>query len=351
MKIFNPEDTGVANGNYFGMPFSCDEAALVLVSVPWDVTSSYGGGAFDAPESIIAASPQLDFLDPAFGTPWRRGIATLPIDLSIKELSALRRADAVRVIEALEDGEAASAELVDRVNAASEEVNRRIYSAAREWLAQGKIVGLVGGDHSTPYGLVRALGELSGSGSGGASSVSSGLSGGFSVLHIDAHADLRDAYEGFTHSHASIMHNILKDVPAVDRLVQVGVRDQSETEARRALDDPRVTQFTDWSLAAETFRGTTWDALCTRIVSSLGPLVYISFDIDGLSPDLCPGTGTPVPGGLSFNQAAWLVWRTVHSGRRILGFDLCEVAPHEGSDWDANVGARLLFKLCCAALT
>ena len=81
-----------------------------------------------------------------------------------------------------------------------------------------------------------------------------------------------------------------------------------------------------------------------RTENSYPQNVYVSFDIDGLTPEYCPGTGTPVPGGLTFSQADWLLWRLACSGRRIVGFDLCEVAPGTDGEWDANTGARMLFK-------
>jgi agmatinase len=335
MENFNPDGTGVDNGNYFGLPWAADEAALVLLSVPWDVTSSYGDGAARAPEAIIAASTQLDLFDPVSPEAWRRGIGTLPVDMSIKKESGLRREDARRVMRSLEKGAAADPELVAKVNRASEWLNGRVYDTAREWLDRGRLVGLVGGDHSTPYGLIRAVGEHEGA---------------LSVLHIDAHADLREAYEGFEHSHASIMFNVLRNVPQVERLVQVAVRDQSGAEAALAATDRRVVQLGDWELAQNTFRGISWDEQCGRIVEQLGEKVYISFDIDGLSPEFAPGTGTPVPGGLSFNMAVYLLDRIVLSGRRVVGFDLCEVAPREDDEWDANVGARVLWKLCGLSL-
>src|SRR5690606_18866656 len=96
--------------------------------------------------------------------------------------------------------------------------------------------------------------------------------------------------------------------------------------------------------------GQSWNSLCQRILEPLPSAVYVSFDIDGLSPELCPGTGTPVPGGLSFEQACYLLVHIVRSGRRIIGFDLNEVSPGRdpNNEWNGNVGARLLFKLCGA---
>jgi agmatinase len=166
------------------------------------------------------------------------------------------------------------------------------------------------------------------------------------VLHVDAHADLRVAYEGFTRSHASIMHNVLADLPEVAKLVQVGLRDLSEEEHERTRTDRRVAAFFDADLAREKLEGMSFARLVDPIVEALPRQVYVSFDVDGLDPALCPSTGTPVPGGLSFHEASYLLRRVVESGRTIVGFDLDEVAPGaEGDEWPANVGARLLYKL------
>ena len=141
--------------------------------------------------------------------------------------------------------------------------------------------GGVGGDHSVPLGLMRVMAERY---------------PGVGVLHIDAHADLRKAYEGFTYSHASIMYNALQEAPGIGALVQVGIRDFCDEELETARADKRVVQFPDHELAAAGFAGETWQQVCNRIVETLPKQVYVSFDIDGLSPGNCPHTGTPVPG-------------------------------------------------------
>lgn len=337
-KEYNPSDVGCNNGNYFGMPFTTEESALVLVSVPWGVTASYGGGQSYAPDAIIGASVQLDFYDPVSPDEWKKGIATAPIDYSLQDMDSLLRSDAKKVIKFLEEGGTLfEREMVPmrraRVNSGSEEMNQKVYEQTTEWLNRGKLVGLVGGDHSTPLGFIKALGERYEE---------------FGVLHIDAHADLREAYEGFTYSHASIMYNVLNEVESVKKIVQVGVRDYCDDEVALVENsNGRVVQFDDWRLAAERFEGTTWAEQCRKIVELLPEKVYVSFDIDGLSAELCPGTGTPVAGGLSFHQAVYLLDSVLRSGRRIIGFDLVEVAPKGDDDeWDANVGARMLYKLC-----
>ena len=169
------------------------------------------------------------------------------------------------------------------------------------------------------------------------------------ILHLDAHADLRDSYEGFTHSHASIFYNVMTRLP-IAKLVQVGVRDIGSAEMRMIeQSNGRITTFFDDELAARKEKGSTFAELADGIVGELPDDVYLSWDIDGLDPTLCPGTGTPVPGGLSWNEAIGLLRAIVRAKKRIVGLDLCEVAPGE-TEWDANVGARLLYKMIGFAL-
>ncbi|MCD7970625.1 MAG: agmatinase family protein [Alistipes sp.] len=339
VPYFDPDSVGQANGNYFGLPFTPGQCGLVLLSVPWDVTSSYGDGSRFGPDAIIGASSQLDLYDPVSPGQWRRGIGTLPVDYAIQEKSQFLREDARKVMKHLENGGRVTDEYVakraERINAASQELNTYVYDTSREWLAEGKTVGLVGGDHSTPFGLIEAL---------------AGKYGTLSVLHIDAHADLRICYEGFEYSHASIMYNVITKIAGIEALVQVGVRDLCDGEAALAASDSRVTMFHGWELAGNAFRGTTWDEQCAKIVERLGENVYISFDIDGLSPLYAPNTGTPVPGGLTFDQAVYLADTVRRSGRRVVGVDVCEVAPGRDGEWDGNAGARVLYKLCGIAL-
>ncbi|MEG1621892.1 MAG: agmatinase family protein [Alistipes sp.] len=332
---FNPDGVGVDNGNYFGMPFLPQDAALVLLSAPWDVTVSYGAGAVYAPDAIIAASTQLDLYDAAAPNQWQRGIATVVVDYALQESSLRLRSEAVRVIEHFEAGRNPDDETTLRrirhIHEGCMKLNETIYKQACHWLDAGKLVGLVGGDHSTPYGLIRAMAERHTD---------------LGILHIDAHCDLREAYEGFEFSHASIMYNVLRDCPSVSKIVEVGVRDFCDAEAERAATDARITMFADAALATARFEGTSWKKLCEQIVEALPHEVYVSFDIDGLSIEHCPHTGTPVPGGLDFNQAVYLLETLVRSGRRIVGFDVVEVVPQAGEKVDEIIGARILYKLC-----
>ncbi len=332
---FDPNSTGVANGNYFGMPVAAEEAELVIVPVPWDVTTSYCAGTSDAPAVILDASLQVDLYDPVYPGGWKRGIGTFSERNTISEENRTNRALAERIIAFLEEGgdpgDPQIAADLARVNAASRKLNDYLYSVATRLHGQDKSVCLVGGDHSTPFGLIRAV---------------AGREGEIGVLHIDAHADLRVAYEGFEHSHASIMYNVMEQVPGVSALVQVGLRDFCEDEMAYADSNRKITWFTDRELYTNQFKGVTWDAQCEAIVAALPEKVHVSFDIDGLSPDHCSNTGTPVPGGLSYNQALYLLDKVVASGRRIAGFDLCEVTPSQENRTDEIVGARILYRMC-----
>jgi agmatinase len=134
----------------------------------------------------------------------------------------------------------------------------------------------------------------------------------------------------------------------MSKLVQVGIRDISEREVELSAENNRVSTFYDWQLKNESYNGKTWANQVEEIISELPENVYLSFDIDGLKPELCPNTGTPVAGGFELQEISYLFFKLVDSGKKIIGFDLNEVAPGNDGDWDANVGARALWQLVCA---
>lgn len=340
---FNPNGIGAANGNLFGLPFDASDADLVIIPVPWEVTVSYGAGTARAPEAILAASPQLDLYDADYPDVWQRGMAMLPIDAAHLLQNDQLRADARRYIAFLENGgdiaqHADMQKICQTINQACADLRQSVKEQALILLHSGKKVGLLGGDHSTPLGLMEAVGEYYGH---------------FGILQIDAHADLRHAYEGFTYSHASIMYNALQ-LPQVSHLVSVGVRDVCDAEvAIIKQTNKKAHAYYDWKIKqkVQIERRYSWAEYCHKIMRRLPKQVYISFDIDGLDPNLCPHTGTPVAGGLAFAEAAYLLKTVVKSGKTIVGFDLCEVGIADHTDWNANVGARILYKLSCAALS
>lgn len=335
---FDPNAAAQPGSGLFGLPFSRGDARLLVLPVPFDATTSYGGGASAGPEAVLRASAQVDLFDLQFGRVYEPGIFMDEASEEIASLSKRMRKAAEPIIEkgGADDGDRP---LLHEVARAGERVNQYTHAWTKRALEEGRIPGLLGGDHSTPFGAIRACAEAA--------------AGGMGILQIDAHMDLREAFEGFRWSHASIMWNVLKEIPGVSRLVQVGIRDfgEGEFDVSRASGGRVVTHFDlEWQRAIS--RGGRFDELCARAIEPLPEQVYVSFDIDGLDPSMCPHTGTPVPGGLSFAGACLLLEALARSGRTIVGFDLNEVCPAASGDdeWDANVGARVLYKLCGAAL-
>lgn len=330
---FDPNAPAPLDAGIFGFPFGEDESAVVLVPVPWEVTTSYRGGTADGPCAILRASPQLDFYDLDVEDPYGPGIFLLPPDEEIMAWNAEGRALAQPIID--HGGIADTLELkqaLTRVNELGEKLNARVAAETRRLVSAGKIMGIIGGDHSVPLGAIEVLAQEH---------------PGLGILHFDAHSDTRAAYEGFAFSHASIMYNVLERLPQVAKLVQVGVRDFCEQEAKYLqAQGERVACHFDRDVSRRRFLGESFTAIAQDIVGSLPKKVWISFDIDGLDPRHCPHTGTPVPGGLDFNEAVHVIGEVARSGRTIVGFDLVEVAPgSNGDEWDGNVGARLLYKL------
>lgn len=332
-SAFDPDAAAQPGSGIFGLPCTRGESSIIIIPVPFDATTSYRPGTARGPEVVLQASAQVDLYDRALGRIYERGIHMLPISGRVSGWSDQGAALARPLIEAGGARES-DAGIVARVNAIGDRLNEFVYESARAVLAAGQTPALLGGEHSVSFGAIRACAEHA---------------PGMGVLQVDAHMDLRDSFEGFCWSHASIMHNVLARVPQVGMLVQVGIRDfgEGELEFARAQGERVRTHFDDdW--AARLDGGARFSDLCAAALAPLPRDVYVSFDIDGLDPALCPHTGTPVPGGLSFHRAATLLEALHNSGRRIVGFDLVEVAPgpEAAPEWDANVGARLLYKMC-----
>ena len=332
---FDPSQPGLADATIFGLPFSAAQSEIIIIPVPWEVTVSYGAGASDGPEAVLDASFQVDLNHQDFPELWKLGIYYDEAPQQWKINSDSYKALAQPIIQALEKGEDLKNHpslLLDleTINTVCRDLHTEVKDKVLFWINQGKKVVLLGGDHSTPLGYYEALASKHDN---------------FGILHLDAHMDLRIAYEGFTFSHASIMYNALQ-IPQISKIVQVGIRDFCEQEVTVVQQSKgRVLVNTDADIKAETFEGKTWAAQCDSIIASLPQKVCISFDIDGMYQWYAPSTGTPVPGGISFEQATYLFTKLAASEKEIIGVDLVEVAPGL-SDWDGNVGARMLFHLC-----
>ncbi|CAN5607214.1 agmatinase family protein [soil metagenome] len=318
-------------GKIFGLPYSIELSKLVIIPIPWEATVTYGTGTANAPDAILKSSRQIDFFLREIPDAWKLGIAMLPVPIEIKNESDRLRLLVDQYHLAESNNSEQSSLISTKINEACESLNIYVNKTTQKYLGEGKMVGLLGGDHSTPLGFIRTLAEKHDR---------------FGILHIDAHADLRKSFEGFTYSHGSIMFNALKS-SSISKLVQVGIRDFCDEEFKLIQrSQGRIKTFFDDDLKVSLSQGKSWESLCAEIVRDLPEKVYISFDIDGLDPKLCPHTGTPVPGGLEFYQATFLIKAVATSGRTIIGFDLNEVAPGGDTDWDANVGARILWQLC-----
>lgn len=322
--MYNPSDVG-KKGNIFGLPYSLEEASLVFLPVHLDVTVSYGQGTSKAPDLILDESSQLDLSLLAIERPWELKMAMY--DRVVNEgQNEIHRGRAKNVIKALESGKKPERDQVDFINEFCSSTHHKVEELAISLLDLGKTVAVIGGDHSSPLGLIKALGKKE----------------EFGILQIDAHMDLREAYEGFEFSHASIMFNALKEDGVVS-LTQVGIRDFCEEEENYIkLSSKPVNVFYDEAIFNKSISGSKWAKQVEEMIETLPQCVYISFDMDGLDPSLCPNTGTPVPGGLGFNESVFLIEQVVKSGRKIIGFDVCETGKNT---WDANVASRIIYRI------
>lgn len=336
LSDFDENSVGNPNNNIFGLPSTEEDAALILLPVPWEVTVSYKAGTARAAEKICKASLQVDLIDLDFKNGWKQGFYMRDIDKKVLMKSDYLRKEAELYINYISHGEDVDdnkfmTKTLKEVNEGSQFLNNWVYEQAKELLEKNKLVGLVGGDHSTPLGYYKAMAEKNPA---------------FGILHIDAHCDLREAYEDFDYSHASIMYNTLNEIPEVSKIVQVGIRDYSQGEYEFIKANPgRIVTYFYKDIKERIFEGDSWKTVVSEIVDQLPQKVLISFDIDGLDPKLCPNTGTPVQGGFETEEVFYLFKKLMDSGRDLIGFDLIEVGTST-NEWDENVGARVLFKLC-----
>ena len=341
-EAFDPSGACAPDSGIYGLPHTAAEARVHVVPVPFDATASYRKGAALAPEAVLRASHQVDLFDLLTGKPYQHGIAMLDVDPRLPTLNAEANALAQPILDAAGEleGNPELSRALDRVNEIGDEVNDIVHARCARSMDDGKLVVVLGGDHSTPFGAIRAAAERH---------------PGLGILHFDAHADLRVAYEGFTWSHASILHNVMTRLDGVAMLRQVAVRDLCEEEFLAIRDSGgRIAAMfaDDWRFALN--EGRNLREIARRFVSDLPERVWVSFDVDALDPPLCPNTGTPVPGGLTWSEAMLWLDELSSSGRTIVGADLVEVSPGETptdcDSYDAIIGARLLYRMIGVAL-
>jgi agmatinase len=280
---FDPNNVSNPNNNIFGLPTTEDSARVIIVPIPWEVSVSYGSGTARAPEAIGKASLQVDVFDPEVPDGWKQGFYMRSIDRKLLMKSDYLRKEAELFIDYISRGSEVNENQFMRktlkdVNEGGDFLNNWVYEQTKVLLEKDKLVGLLGGDHSVALGFFKAIAEKHGE---------------FGILQIDAHCDLREAYEGFNYSHASIMYNALNEIPQLTKLVQAGVRDYGGDEWEYIKNsDFRVITYFDKEIKTRQFEGETWKSIAEEIVSKLPQNVYISFDIDGLDRKLCPHTGS-----------------------------------------------------------
>lgn len=336
LSRFNPNKVSNPNNNIFGLPFTEEDAKLIIIPVPWEVTVSHLAGTARAADHVYRSSLFVDIFDVDGDAGWKKGFYMQEIDKKLLFKNDYLRKEAELYIDYISQG--ASIEenkfmykSLKEINEGSAFMNKCVYENSKTLLEKDKLVAVLGGDHSTSLGLMKALSEKHGD---------------FGVLQIDAHCDLRNKYEDFNYSHASIMYNALTELPAITKLVQLGVRDYCEEEWNYICNSNfRVVTYFDKQVKNRLFEGQTWKTIANEIIQNLPQKVYISFDIDGLDRKLCPNTGTPVIGGFQSEEMIYLIQKVKESGRELIGFDLVEIGVGQ-TDWDSNVGASILWRLC-----
>ncbi len=327
----NPNETGI-KGELFGLPVRSNEPKIIFISAPWEATVSGGTGTALAPEHILKNSYKIDLYDKNYPQASRIGMKMLPIPYGWKLKSdQLRIKTSSYMQEISERGSSFTnpqiTRLVDQYSCA---LKNRIKDKGVMHMNEGKLVGLIGGEHSCALGLIEACAVFHRS---------------FGILQLDAHADLHRAYQGFTYSHGSVMYNALK-LDQVARITQVGLRDYGQEEGEMIANSKgRILSFTEQEFRKALFGGILWKELCEQIIRTLPDKIYLSIDITGLDSSLCPSTGRPVPGGLGFYETLFLIEQIVESGKQIIAFDLSEVSVSEETDWDAQVASHLLYRV------
>lgn len=262
-----------------------DQAKVVVLPVPYDSTTEYKSGTREGPQAIIDASRFLELYD-------------TELDREISEVGIYTLSE------------------VQPLMSGPEPMVERVYQITSDLLDKGKLLAMLGGEHSLTLGTVKAHRERYHE---------------LSVLHLDAHADLRDQYQGTKYSHACVMRRVWEICP----VVHVGIRSLSREE-HEFLSQRKIEPF-----YAEASTGSDFVA---RVSSTLSPHVYISIDLDVLDPSIMSAVGTPEPGGLGWQQVLELL-RAVADSKQIVGFDIMELCPHEGPNACAFLAAKLAYKL------
>lgn len=278
---------------------SLDKSAIAIVSAPYEHTTSYGGGAAEGPKAIIDASAYVEFYDDEFDR-------ELCFDLGI-----------------------ATIEPIEFDGAVDEEALRLIENQVDTLLDMGKFVVTLGGEHTISTAPIRSHFKKYPN---------------MSILHFDAHSDLRESYEDTLYSHASFMSRVVEFFPP-ERVTQVGIRAQCIEESK-FIKEKGVNTFYASAIRRGKY-GTNWQK---AVAESLADEVYVTFDIDYFDPSLIPATGTPEPNGFFWAETIDLMHEIRNAGKKIVGLDVVELAPMEELSHPNLSAARLVYKILNFAL-
>ena len=274
---------------------SFENSKIVILSCPYEKTTSYGKGTAKGPAAILKSSHYVEFFDEETGKEvcFEQGIAALK-PLAFGKLTGKKALDAV-------------------------------YMEVRSLIDAGKFVITLGGEHSISTAPIRAHYDAYNS-----------LEGGFSILHFDAHSDLRDSYEGSKYSHASFAARVAEFTTSI---TQVGIRAQSKEESE-SIKEKGINTFYAYQMRNEGFDY----MLREKIIDTLNKNVYITFDVDYFDPSIMPSTGTPEPNGFYWDETIRLL-KEVCEKRNLLGFDIVELSPRREFPFSDFLTAKLIYKI------
>jgi agmatinase len=271
---------------YAGIPqkyAALETSKIVLIPVPYDGTSTWQKGADKGPEAFLHASENMELYDIEMDTEvYKQGIYLAE--------SVTEKSSPEAMVEA-------------------------VHKKTKEFIIKNKFVTVFGGEHSISIGTIRAFNECFDN---------------ITILHIDAHADLRSDYEGSSCNHACAVY----EASQTTNLVQVGIRSMDISEGR-IMDKEKV--FFAHEMANDEY----W---VDKVVDVLGDNVFITFDLDALDPSIMPSTGTPEPGGMLWYETLYFL-KQVFSERNVVGFDIVELCPNETDKASDFLAAKLYYKM------
>jgi agmatinase len=313
------------NPYIFDIKSGYHKSRFIILPVPFDGTSSYRKSSQNAPLSILQGSSQVDLFDSDFGHIYRKSVYMERISEFVVRVNfyICKIATHLKTKHLFMD----KYFILKKINNLMALNNDFVYNWTVNVLNDNKVPVIIGGEHSVIKGAIKACVKC--------------IEDPISILHIDAHLDMRLSYQFLRNSHASVIKNITKIPGYIYNILQIGIRDFSFNEYRNVKLNSNMFIFLDKDIR----RYKLLNAFCiltNNIINRLSEHVYITVDIDGLDSIYCPNTGTPVPGGLSFDQLISIIRKIQIHNKTVIGFDICETSC---SFNDSIVAIRLLYKM------